>query len=100
MKIDDSVLENLSKLSRLRFSEEEKAQIKEYLQQTLSHFEKIREIDTQRLKPLISPAPASHLTRADELKEFPPEDKKLLWDQIPKKAGAFVKAPPVKEESK
>ena len=57
MKIDHHLLERLSRLSALHFPEEEKTKLRHYLRQTLSHFEKIRGIDTQGLEPLISPSP-------------------------------------------
>ena len=92
MEINNKLLEKLSKLSALSLKAEEKDQMKVYLKETLSHFEKIKTIDTKEVEPLISPLEPPLRMRKDEVKDFP--DKEKLLDQAPQKQGLLVKVPP------
>ena len=91
MEIKDSLLEKLSQLSALSLQAEEKAQMKTYLKETLSHFEKIKDIEVEGIEPLISPFDPTLYMRKDEVKDFP--DKKSLLDQAPQKKALLVKVP-------
>ena len=93
MKINDKLLEKLSQLSSLCLSTEEKAQIKEYLKETLSHFEKIKKIDTQNIEPLVSPLKPLLTIREDKVKDFSGKEK--ILEQAPQRQGALVKVPPI-----
>lgn len=92
MKINDKLLDKMSQLSALYLKEEEKAEIKVYLKKNLSYFEKIREIDTQGIPPLVSPLSPPLVLRED--KEVPFSRRKDILDSAPKKEGNLVKAPP------
>ena len=73
-------------------SPEEKTEIKNYLKETLSHFEKIKKIDTQNIKPLVSPLNPPLVTREDKTVEL--SDKEIFLDQVPERQGSLVKVPP------
>ena len=92
MEINDQLIAKLAQLSALSLPSEEKDQMKGYLKETLSHFKKIKDIDTKGVKPLISPLEPPLNMRKDEVKDFP--DKERLLDQAPQKQGLLVKAPP------
>jgi len=92
MKINDKLLEKLSQLSALHLNDQEKSEIKEYLRETLSHFEKIKAIDTKNVEPLASPLEPPLITRPDQAMECP--DKNNLLQQAPQKLGSLVKVPP------
>lgn len=92
MEINDKLLKKLSQLSALRLDEREKAEIKKYLQKTLSYFEKIKKIKTEGAPPLTSPFQPSLNLRADKPEPFP-ETERLLRS-APEKQGALVKVPP------
>ena len=92
MEINDKLLKKLSQLSALHLSDPEKVEIKEYLKKTLSYFEKIKEVRTKDIKPLVSPLKPPLLTRADQIEAFP--HKADILQQIPQKQGSLVKAPP------
>ena len=66
--------------------------MKGYLKETLSHFERIKNIETKNVEPLISPLNPPPRMRADEPSDFP--DKESLLDQAPRKQGALAKTPP------
>ena len=92
MEINDKLLEKLSQLSALHLNDQEKTEIKEYLKETLSHFEKIKEIDTKNVKPLVSPLEPPLITRADQTTDC--SDAADLLQQAPQKLGSLVKVPP------
>lgn len=93
MEINDKLLEKLSQLSALCFSDKEKKEIQNYLRETLSHFEKIKKIDTQDTKPLISPLKPPLMTRADKSLEY--SDREKMLNQVPQRQGSLVKVPPI-----
>ena len=92
MEIKDQLLEKLAKLSALPLKGDEKQEIKQYLKETLSHFEAIKKIDTTDVEPLISPLKPSLLLREDEVLEF--NDKKQILEQAPDKQADLIKVPP------
>lgn len=92
MDIDNKLLEKLSKLSALSIDKQERSEIKKYLKQTLSHFEKIKQIDTKNVAPLVSPLKPPLITREDKPVEF--SDKEKILDQAPQRQGSLVKVPP------
>lgn len=92
MEINDKLLEKLSRLSALYINSEEKPEIKKYLKETLSHFEKIKEINTKNIKPLVSPLNPPLVTREDKTIEL--SDKEIFLDQAPQRQGSLVKVPP------
>ena len=95
MEINNKLLEKLAQLSALHLSEEEKRDMRQYLQETLSHFEKIRKIDTKNIPALVSPLKPPLLFRKDQVQNFPEKEK--LLSQAHTKQGALVKTPPAVE---
>ena len=92
MEINDKLLEKLSKLCALHLNEEEKAEVKNYLKETLSHFEAIKKIDTKGVKPLVSPLNPPLVLRKDQPLEF--SDKEQILKQTPERQGSLIKVPP------
>ena len=92
MEINDKLLKKLSKLSALYLNSQEEAEIKTYLKETLSHFEKIKSIDTKNINPLFSPLNPPLRTRQDKVSEFYNKDQ--LLDQASQRQGSLVKVPP------
>lgn len=92
MEINDTLLKKLFRLSALKFKEEEKIEIQSYLKKTLSHFEKIKTINTTNTEALINPLKPPLRLRPDQVIDWP--DKDQLLKQAPKKQGALVKVPP------
>lgn len=92
MEITDSVFEQLAHLSRLSFSEDEKAHIKSDLQRMVSFIEKLNEVDTEGVPPLLFMSNAVNVWREDEvrgsvsneeaLKNAPQHDEQFF--QVPK----------------
>ena len=93
MEINDKLLKKLFQLSALHLSNQEKTEIKEYLKKTLSYFEKIKEVGTKDISPLVSPLKPTLLTRADQTTVAFPYKADILR-QVPQRQGSLVKVPP------
>ena len=91
MEIDANLVKKLEELSCLKLEAQEKEEMKGYLKKVLSHFEKIKEVDTKGVPALTSPSFKNLKTREDEVKDF--EDKDKLLEETPSKEGKLVKAP-------
>jgi len=68
MEVTDQLIDNLANLSRLRFSEEEKAGIKNDLQRMIAFVEKLQEVDTTGTEPLLHMTDVMDVFREDEVK--------------------------------
>lgn len=53
MGVDDKTVERIAELARLEFSAEEKASIREDLNRMLAFVDKLKEVDTEGVEPLI-----------------------------------------------
>jgi aspartyl-tRNA(Asn)/glutamyl-tRNA(Gln) amidotransferase subunit C len=68
MEVNDALIENLANLARLKFNDQEKAGIKGDLQRMISFVEKLKEVDTTGVEPLLYLTDAMNVYREDELK--------------------------------
>jgi aspartyl-tRNA(Asn)/glutamyl-tRNA(Gln) amidotransferase subunit C len=68
MEVTEQLVDKLAHLSRLRFSKDEKVTIQNDLQNMIGFVEKLNEIDTMGVKPLLHIGEANNVFRADELK--------------------------------
>ncbi len=68
MKIDKNLILKLEKLSRLELSEKERDKIQGDLNNILKMVEKLEELDTEDVEPLLHIAEGEHVLRADEIK--------------------------------
>ena len=63
--IDDAVMDNVEILAKLALTEEERAQAKEKMQEILDYMEKLNELDTDNVEPLINLFPEANVFRED-----------------------------------
>ncbi len=92
MEVTDALIDKLAKLSKLEFDNDEKASIKTDLKRMLSFVEKLNELDTSGVEPLLHvsdevnvfrPDVASEsLTQAQALKNAPNHDS--FYFKVPK----------------
>jgi aspartyl-tRNA(Asn)/glutamyl-tRNA(Gln) amidotransferase subunit C len=68
MEVNDALIENLAGLARLTFSEQEKAGIRGDLQRMISFVEKLKEVDTTGVEPLLHLTEAMNVYREDAVK--------------------------------
>lgn len=93
MQIDKQTIKKLSNLSKLSFSEQEENEIIKDLTQIVTFVEKLQEVDTENVEPLIYVSEERNVVRKDE------EEQTLTHEQIlmnaPKKDSDYFRAPKV-----
>ncbi len=67
MEVTDEMIKNLAELSRLSFNEQEKEEIKKDLQRMISFVEKLNEIDTTNVEPLLHMTENTDVYREDKV---------------------------------
>ncbi|WP_431214384.1 Asp-tRNA(Asn)/Glu-tRNA(Gln) amidotransferase subunit GatC [Puia sp. P3] len=65
MEVNDALIENLSSLARLEFNAKEKEEIKKDLQRMIHFVEKLGELDTTGVEPLLHMSPEINVLRED-----------------------------------
>ena len=68
MEVDDALIDKLADLARLRFDDAEKAGIKNDLQRMIQFVEKLNELDTTGVAPLLHMSNNINVLREDEIK--------------------------------
>jgi aspartyl-tRNA(Asn)/glutamyl-tRNA(Gln) amidotransferase subunit C len=68
MEVTNELIDKLSNLARLHFEEEEKEAIKKDLQQMIQFVEKLNELDTTGVEPLLHMTDNINILRDDEVK--------------------------------
>lgn len=68
MQVNDDLINNLSKLARLEFNAGEKEEIKNDLQKMIAFIDKLNELDTTGVEPLLHMSDNINLLREDEVK--------------------------------
>lgn len=67
MEVTDDLINNLADLSRLTFNKFEKEEIKKDLQRMISFVEKLNEVDTRGVQPLLHMTDAVNIYREDKV---------------------------------
>lgn len=92
MQVDDALIDKLSKLAMLQFNEAEKEEIKEDLEKMIGFVDKLKELDTTGIEPLLhvtqeinvlrDDVPGNMLSREEALKNAPQHNG--TYFQVPK----------------
>ena len=69
MEVNDELVNNIALLARLEFEEHEKEEIKLDMQKMISFIEKLNELDTAGVTPLLHMSDNVNVLREDEVKE-------------------------------
>ncbi len=93
MKIDDKVVDKIASLSKLKFEGEEKSAIKSDMNKMLDFIEKLSEVDTEGVEPLIHMSNDVNVLREDDI-EMEITQKEALKN-APKKDSTYFKIPKV-----
>ncbi len=93
MEVTEQLVDKLAHLSRLRFSDDEKTAIKNDLQNMIGFVEKLNELDTMGVKPLLHMGDANNVFRSDELQGSVTIEDALSNAPIPD--AQFFKVPKV-----
>jgi aspartyl-tRNA(Asn)/glutamyl-tRNA(Gln) amidotransferase subunit C len=93
MEVNDALVEKLANLARLKFEAAEKDDIKKDLQKMISFVEKLNEIDTTGVEPLLHMTDEINVLREDQIKGSISKDEALK--NAPLHDEHFFKVPKV-----
>jgi aspartyl-tRNA(Asn)/glutamyl-tRNA(Gln) amidotransferase subunit C len=93
MEVNDLLIDNLAKLSHLSFNEQERKEIKADLQEMISFIEKLKEVNTDGVAPLLHMSSNVNILRDDFVQGSVSRDEALK--NAPDTDGTFFKVPKV-----
>jgi aspartyl-tRNA(Asn)/glutamyl-tRNA(Gln) amidotransferase subunit C len=93
MEITSEMIDRLARLARLEFSDEEKKELKVDLESMIGFVEKLKEVDTTGVEPLLHITDAVNILRDDEVKQTITKQQALL--NAPFSNGDFFVTPKV-----
>lgn len=93
MKITDEIVDHIAHLARLEFEGEKKDAIRGDMERIISFMEKLREVDTENVEPLIFMSDEINRLRKDELQEMLSQEEALK--NAPKKDSDYFRIPKV-----
>jgi aspartyl-tRNA(Asn)/glutamyl-tRNA(Gln) amidotransferase subunit C len=91
--VDNKLIENLSKLSKLRFDEKSLLRMKADLTTILGFVDKISKVDTKGIKPLIYMSEEKNILREDKINHIVSQSDALK--NAPQKDSDYFKVPTV-----
>lgn len=91
--VDNKLIENLSKLSKLRFDEKSLLRMKADLTTILGFVDKISKVDTRGIKPLIYMSEEKNILREDKINHIVSQSDALK--NAPQKDSDYFKVPTV-----
>ncbi len=93
MNVNDALIDKLAHLSRLEFSAEEKEDIKNDLEKMIGFIDKLNELDTTGVEPILHMSENVNVFRKDEVEgEISKED---VFRNAPSHDDNFFKVPKV-----
>lgn len=95
MKVDKETVQKMAHLSRLEITDSEAEQIQHSMSQILDWMDKLNELDTTGVEPLIHLSEEVNVLRKDEVQPPLPHDKGLA--NAPKHDSDYFRVPKVIE---
>jgi aspartyl-tRNA(Asn)/glutamyl-tRNA(Gln) amidotransferase subunit C len=93
MQVNDALIDSLADLACLEFSAEEKEGIKKDLEKMISFVEKLNEIDTSGVEPLLYMGNDINVLREDKVEDE--MERKEAMANAPVSDGLYFKVPKV-----
>jgi aspartyl-tRNA(Asn)/glutamyl-tRNA(Gln) amidotransferase subunit C len=93
MEVTDELIDHLAELSKLKFSEAGKSELKTDLQKMISFVEKLQELDTSGIEPLTHMGATINALREDNMHGMISREEAML--NAPVKDEKFFKVPKV-----
>lgn len=93
MEINDETVDKLAHLARLEFSATDKEDIKKDLSRIITWIDKLNELDTDKVEPLIYMSNEINVLRNDEVNNSVSHENALL--NAPKKDSDYFRVPKV-----
>ncbi|MBK8202374.1 MAG: Asp-tRNA(Asn)/Glu-tRNA(Gln) amidotransferase subunit GatC [Bdellovibrionales bacterium] len=91
--ISREIIESAARLARLKLTETEVVHFSGQLAAVMEAFAKISKINTDGIKPLVTPTDMYQRLREDRVEPWPGVDQALA--QAPERSGNLFKVPPV-----
>lgn len=91
MEINKDIINKLADLAKLDFTEDEKVNLEKDMSQIISFFEKMNEVNTDDVEPLIFMTDEENVLRNDEPKQVITHQEALL--NAPAKDSDYFKVP-------
>ncbi len=91
--LNKDTVKKVSVLARLQLNDAEVEDCTKVLSAVLENFEQIAKVDTEGVKPLVTPTDMAPSMRADMAEQLVASDKLLA--NAPEKSGRLFKVPPV-----
>jgi aspartyl-tRNA(Asn)/glutamyl-tRNA(Gln) amidotransferase subunit C len=98
MRITDEKIDQLAHLCRLEFDAEAKTKIKADLENILVLCEKLNEVDTEGIEPLIYMTDTTNNVREDMVEQL--VDREQILKNAPARDSDFFRVPKVIEQNK
>ena len=93
MEVNNKLIKDIAKLAKLEFDEKSTEEMKGDLEKILSFVDKLNEIDTKGVEPLIYMSDEVNVLRADEITEETSQEDALK--NAPQKDSDYFKVPTV-----
>ena len=93
MEVNNKLIKDLSRLAKLNFDEQAADKMKEDLDKIIGFVDKLSEIDTEGIEPLIYLSEEVNVLRADEIKHEVSQESALK--NAPQKDSDYFKVPTV-----
>src|SRR5580698_6520354 len=93
MEVNDALIDNLSNLARLEFNPADKEEIRKDLQRMIVFVEKLGELDTTGVEPLLHMSSETNVLREDTLQGSVSREAALAG--APATDGVYFKVPKV-----
>ncbi len=98
MKIDNSTVDKLANLAKLEFDKASKKEIAEDLNRVLYFVDKLNELDTKNVKPLVFMTDEANVLRKDEVIQKITQEEAL--SNAPEKDSDYIIVPKVLKGNK
>ena len=93
MEINNKLIQDIAKLSKLKFNDSTTEKMKEDFKKILAFVDKLNEIDTEGVDPLIYLSDEKNVLRSDEVTAFTSQEDALK--NAPHKDSDYFKVPTV-----
>ena len=93
MKVNNKLIQDIAKLSKLKFDDSAKEKMKSDLEKMLAFVDKLNEIDTEGVDPLIYMSEEVNVLRKDKVSEETSQEDALK--NAPEKDSDYFKVPTV-----
>ena len=93
IKVDDKLIADLSRLAKLKFDKESSKRMKSDLKTILGFVDRLSEVDTEGIEPLVYMSEEVNVLRADEISNEVSQENALK--NAPQKDSDYFKVPTV-----